>query len=451
MKISDYLTFNFHKFVRMDPGTVKIYSPKDVPRLRYIAGILLGEILGLSWEIVNDKRKLGKNPVINYSSEELKGSFRIYPVSLLFETGVRNQELEVFKWKGLPVFFGAGQGSDIPFDIFAASFFLISRYEEYLQFQPDQFGRFPAAASVAFRNGFLSVPVIDLWVRELARTMVVKFQNLVFRKSKFSSMVTIDMDEPFEYLGKAVLRSLGGMIRDIGKKSGRAGDRYRIVTHGEKDPWDVFDFITSAILETDSKARFFIPTGDRSQYDKNAYWKNEDFRTLVKKIISGFGFGLHPSFYASENADKLKDEYERLKKITSKETHSSRFHYIKLSIPKSYRNLLDAGIVEDYSMGYPDEPGFRAGVARPFRFYDIGNEIETSLMVFPFQVMDATLSRYKKLDPVESEGIISDLIDVTRKVGGTFISIWHNTSLLDTPEHKGWRLLFKSMLKTQQA
>jgi hypothetical protein len=434
----------------MDPGTVKIYTTKDVPRLRYIASILLGEILGLSWEIVTDKRKLGKNPVINYSSEELKGSFRILPVSLLFEAGIRNQEFEVSSWKGLPVFFSAGQVSDLPFDIFAASFFLVSRYEEYLQFHPDQFGRFPAAASVAFRNGFLSIPVIDLWAREWARTMVVKFQNLVFRKNKFSSMVTIDMDEPFEYLGKAVFRSLGGMIRDIGKNSGRAADRYRIVTHGEKDPWDVFDFITSAIQKTDSVARFFIPTGDRSHYDKNAYWKNEDFRILVKKIIAGYGFGLHPSFYASENADKLNEEYERLKKITSIETLSSRFHFIKLSFPKSYRILLDAGITEDYSMGYPDEPGFRAGVARPFRFYDLEKEIETSLLVFPFQVMDATLIKYKKLGPVESDGVISELIDVTRKVGGTFISIWHNTSLLDITEHKEWRLLFESMLKIQK-
>jgi hypothetical protein len=434
----------------MDQGTVKIYTTNDVPRLRYIAAILLGEILGLSWEIVTDKRKLGKNPVINYSEEELKGAFRIIPVSLLYETGIRNQEIEVTRWKGFPVFFSAGQGSDLPFDIFAASFFLVSRYEEYLKFQPDQYGRFPAAASVAFRNGFLTIPIVDFWAREWARTMIIKFQNLVFRKNKFSSMVTIDLDEPFEYLGKAMFRSLGGMIRDIGKKSGRAADRYRIVTHGEKDPWDVFDYIMSEIKDTDSTARFFIPTGDRSQYDKNPYWKNEDFRSLVKRIISGFGFGLHPSYFASENIDKLKDEYERLKKITSKETLSSRFHFIKLSIPLSYRNLADTGIKEDFSMGYPDEPGFRAGIARPFRFYDIEREIETSLVVFPFQVMDATLFKYKKLGPVESEGIISEMIEATRKAGGTFISIWHNTSLLDTPEQKGWRLLFESMLKMQQ-
>jgi hypothetical protein len=434
----------------MDPGTIKIFSTKDVPRLRYIAGILVGEILGLPWEIVTDKRKLGKNPVINYSSEEIKGSFRIVPVPLLFETGTREQDVMVKQWKELPVFFNPGPGSDLPFDIFAASFYLVSRYEEYLPFQPDQYGRFPGSSSLACRNNFLTIPIIDFWAREWAKTMIMKFQNLVFRKNKFSSMVTIDIDQPFEYLGKDVFRSLGGMIKDIGKKTGRAGDRYRTVTHGEKDPWDVFDYITQTISKSGSAARFFIPTGDRSQYDKNPSWNNEDFRTLVKKVVSNFGFGLHPSFYASENAERLKTEYQRLKKITSLETLSSRFHFLKMKMPLSYRNLEEAGITEDYSMGYPDEPGFRAGLARPFRFYDIDREIETSLLVFPFQIMDGTLFQYKKLRPAEAAAVISGMIDETRKAGGTFISIWHNTTLLDTSEQKEWRELFESMLILQK-
>jgi hypothetical protein len=433
----------------MDNGTVKIFSTHDLPRLRYIAGILLGDLLGLSWEIVTDKRKLGKNPVINYSSEEIKGSFRIVPVPILFETGTIKHEIEVTRWKGLPVFFDSGQGSDLPFDIFAASFFLVSRYEEYLEYKPDMYGRFPASSSLAFRYGFLSIPVIDMWAHEWAKTMVVKFQNLVFRKNKFSSLVTIDVDQPFEYLGKDVFRSLGGIIREIGKKGGRAGDRYRTVTHGEKDPWDVFDYISDMIRGTGTMAKFFIPTGDRSQFDKNPSWNNEDFKSLVKRIISGFGFGLHPSFHASQNADRLKTEYIRLKKITSMETFSARYHFVRLKIPESYRNLEGAGFTEDYSMGYPEEPGFRAGIARPFRFYNIEEEKETSLTVYPFQLMDGTLFKYKKMGPSESEGIISSMIEVTKKVGGTFISIWHNTTLIDTTEQKEWRKLFESTLKMQ--
>ena len=125
----------------MDPGPVKIFTSRDVPRLRYIAGILLGDIMGIEWEVITDRRKLGKNPVINYSDEEVKGSFRIHPHPLLFQSGIELQEIAAGEWKGLPVFFQGEPGTDLPFDIFAASFYLITRYEEYLPFEPDEFGR----------------------------------------------------------------------------------------------------------------------------------------------------------------------------------------------------------------------------------------------------------------------------------------------------------------------
>jgi len=109
----------------------------------------------------------------------------------------------------------------------------------------------------------------------------------------------------------------------------------------------------------------------------------------------------------------------------------------------SYRNINNAGIREDYSMGYPDEPGFRAGLARPFRFYNVAEEKMTDLRIFPFEVMDVTLAGYKKMNAGTAKEVISNLIMQTRKAGGQFISIWHNTSLLDTPECREWREVFE--------
>jgi hypothetical protein len=434
----------------MDPGPVKIFTSRDVPRLRYIADVILGDIMGLAWEIVTDKRKLGKNPVINYSSEEINGSFKIIPGTLLFENGVKNYDLSVTEWKGLPVFFQTAVGSDIPFDIFAASFFLISRYEEYLDFEPDEYGRFRASSSFAFRNGFLCRPVIDLWTKEMAKTMLVKIRNLAFRRNVYKSLLTIDIDQPFEFLGKDVFRCLGGLFLDISKKSGKARERYRTVAKGDKDPYDVFDYIIEQIEKSGSDARFFIPVGDRSTYDKQPSWQNEDYRRLILKISGKFKTGLHPSFYTSHDASRLKTEIIRLKNILSGEITASRYHYVTIRFPDSYRILTGAGITEDYSMGYPDEPGFRAGIARPYLFYDVVSDKTTNLHIVPFQVMDGTIYRYKGLDPAKSKDLIAGLIDETRKVGGLFVSIWHNTSLLDNSECTGWREVFEFLLKMQQ-
>jgi hypothetical protein len=433
----------------MDSRSVRIYAGADVPRLRYALSIILGDILGLPWEITTDKRKLGKHPVINYSIKDIPGSFKISPDALLFETGVSPKEISVNEWRGLPVFFQTSSDSDLPFDIFAASFFLVSRYEEYLDYQPDEYGRYQASSSLAFNNGFLRIPVVDLWARELARSFLKKFQTLAFKRNEFKALLTIDIDQPFAYLGKNMFRSIGGLLRDMTINDSHAGDRYRIVAKGEKDPYEVFDYITENIKKNNTDGRFFFPVGDHSKYDKNPSWKNNDYRRLIQRIADKYKTGLHPSYFATGNSDMIKYETVRLKAILKKEITLSRFHHIRLFMPLSYNNIYNAGIKEDYSMGYPEEPGFRAGIARPYYFYNVSEDNMTSLKIIPFQIMDVTLYKYKKLDPAASMEVILDMIRATRKAGGTFVSIWHNTSLLDNMEWQGWREVFEFMLKNQ--
>ena len=182
------------------------------PRLKYIAGLLVGNILGSDWKIVTDKRDIGDDPVINYSSETISGSLRINPYELLYENGIKPVELSVSEWKGLPVFFMTDMDADIPFDIFSASFYLVTRYEEYLGFQPDVHGRFQASSSIAYKHGFLGIPVVDLWVKELASELTLKYPGLDFRNDGYKALLTIDSDQPFAYLGKSLVRSIGGLL-----------------------------------------------------------------------------------------------------------------------------------------------------------------------------------------------------------------------------------------------
>jgi hypothetical protein len=112
-------------------------------------------------------------------------------------------------------------------------------------------------------------------------------------------------------------------------------------------------------------------------------------------------------------------------------------------------NCIGAGFSEDHSMGYPDEPGFRAGIARPYYFYNLLKDVCTNLKIIPFQVMDATLFEYKKLNAGEAKRQIENIINDTRKVGGLFVSIWHNTSLLDNEQGREWREVFEYMIKAQ--
>ncbi len=306
---------------------VKIYARADAPRLGYIAGIILGDILGLTWEIVTDRRKLGKHPVINYSEENIKGSFKISPDPLLFETGISRREITVSIWKNLPVFFQTSDGSDLPFDIFAASFYMVSRYEEYLDHQPDEHGRFRASSSLAFRNGFLERPVVDLWTKEFSKAFLKKYPSLAFMRNEFRALLTIDSDQPFAYLGRNLLVSVGGLIRDMTSKKSHLADRYKVVKHDMKDPYEVYDYILEKIEKHNAESKFFFPTGDHSKYDKNPSWKSQEYRDLINRIVSRFSCGVHPSYFAAEKPQLLETELDRLRTITGKEIDTSRYPF----------------------------------------------------------------------------------------------------------------------------
>ncbi len=411
---------------------VIIYSNYDVPRLRYIAGLIIGDMLGLRWKIVTDKRKIGKNPVINYSAENIRNSFKISQVPLLFEKEINEQEIKVSTWNGLPVFFSDDSPSDLPFDIFAASFFLVTRYEEYLDFVPDELGRFQASSSVAFKNGFLQIPVIDLWVKELSRSLLKKFQMLTFKGSEYSSLLAVDADHPFESQEKGFM---GGLL-DFRKKEP--------ASNGDRDHPDFFEYILQTIKKAGLDAKFFFPVGNNSKYDHNPSWKNERYRSLIRRIAEKYETGLHVSFRASSGYSLMTAEISRLEKILTGDVRSSLTHLVNLDVPHSHRNLIKAGITNEYSMGYPDEPGFRAGTARPFYFYDVMTDEVTGLKIIPFQYSDRSFQKYPA-DQIMK--FISKLISETRRAGGVFVSSWHISSLSGSEEMLERREVFEYMLR----
>jgi hypothetical protein len=293
--------------------------------------------------------------------------------------------------------------------------------------------------------------VVDLWIREFTRLLVRKFPTLAVKRNEYQAILTVDADEPFAYLGKNLLRNVGGLLKDITASHGTASERYKVVRHEKKDPFEVFDYISSVARSGNTAIKYFFPAGDHSKFDHNPGWKNEEYRGLVRRLAEEYDFGLHPSYYSAENAEMLGEEKKRLEIITGAKIHAARFHFIRQQLPFSYRHLISAGITEDWSMGYPEEPGFRAGAARSFMFYDLAEEKITSLRIYPFMVMDSTLHQHKKLSAEASESLVSGLMEECRKAGGLFVSLWHNTSLLETGEWKPWRNLFEKIMNARMA
>jgi len=116
-------------------------------------------------------------------------------------------------------------------------------------------------------------------------------------------------------------------------------------------------------------------------------------------------------------------------------------------LPDTYRDLIELDIQEDYTMGYASDYGFRAGLCTPFFFYDLDLEVETSLKIFPFALMEGTLKYYQKVSPEKAMEHIRPLIDEVKKVNGCFISLWHNDSMNDLGTWKGWQKVYLEMVE----
>ncbi len=239
-------------------------------------------------------------------------------------------------------------------------------------------------------------------------------------------------------------------MKGLAGTGARPADRIRTMAGSQADPYDNFSYIEERIELNGSDAIFFFPTGDQGEYDHNPPHRDHDYGEIIRRYDRMFGSGLHPSYRSAGRPKTLKTETERYRNITGHHPERARHHWLLLNMPETYRSFADTGIRFDYTMGYADEPGFRAGIARPFPFYDLSREKCTALTIVPFQVMDGTLRQYLHLSPDAALAVIRSLIDTTRSAGGLFVSVWHNTSLTEGNGWEGWRRVFEETLLLQR-
>jgi hypothetical protein len=445
----EVLTRRFYKFADMGTKRLWIYSPNVTPRLEYVTGVIFSSVLGIDFEITEDRRKIGSNPSIFYSDEKVKDQFVIRPSGLLSATGVTPLAPEVTHVEDMPVLFASDE-SVFPFDIFSAAFYMLSRYEEYLPFSNDAHGRFPGAQSLAYRGGFLRMPVVEIWARYLAGALVKRYPVITIRHNDFSTLLTVDVDQPFAYRSRGFLRSMGGLVKGITGTGAKPAERIRTMAGQKDDPYDTFGYIDEQVKIHGCKTLYFFPTGDQGAYDHNPHFKDREYTSVIRKYDNIAGSGLHPSYRSVGRPKVLKMEVDRFKHITGHYPESARQHWLLLNIPQTYQAYEDAGIRYDYTMGYADEPGFRAGIARPFLFYDLSREKITGLTVVPFQVMDGTLRQYMHLTPEAAIKVIRTIIAATKSAGGLFVSVWHNTSFTELNGWEGWKTVFEETLAMQK-
>ena len=424
-----------------------VYSHKITPRLKYVFKHICTRILGVPVSftstieefIAHDSLKL------SYSVQPLGKEFFIKSHPIICEQGLSDIEINVQKWEGTKGFFSLGEKSSIPFDIFAASFYLLSRYEEYLPHVKDEFGRFNPKESLAYKHEFLDQPVIDIWAYRFRDALQQKFREYVLKERQYSIKPVIDVPMAYYFLQKGLMRTIGGTLNDIGRfKFKRLYNRYLVLFGFKKDPYNTFKWIINKQKQVPHKFEVFFLIGDYSTYDKNNSINKKKFVSLIKSVADYCNVGLKASFFALEKLETLKKEKKAMEHIINTKLTASRNSFSKLNLPDSYRHLIDLEINADYTMGYINEMGFRAGTCTPFLFYDMDYEIQTPLMIHPFHMMDFGLLKYQSF--LDKKETLLKFIQTIKDVNGVFIPIFHNYTFSDSERWEGFKELFTLIL-----
>lgn len=418
-------------------NTLLIYTDCRLTKLEYILDFLCSEFLNCGFEITDDLDSfVAKNGVLklNYSTTIIKdvisipfsSYFNEFKIGLDFDF---TEELKII-------------GDNCSFDVFAAAFYLLVRVEEYGSFVKDKHERFTSDQSILSRKKLLQKPIVDYWFMTLKNALEVKSNCKLDVNKGFQFKSTIDIDHIYAYAEKPMFVRVGGILRDtLSFKFGRLKDRFL-----NSDPYNTFADIQYLNTKHGHELHSFILTAARGPFDKSFPPSHKAFKLRIKELSNYSTIGIHPSYASDSSAHNISKEKKELEVIVEKPINSSRQHFVKLEFPKTYRALIEAGVQHDYSMGYADRSGFRAGTSRIFKWYDLINDQITDLTVHPFQLMDVTLKNYEKLSPNQAVEKAASIISHCKRVNGMACLIWHNSSFYEREGWGGWKEVYENIL-----
>jgi len=425
-----------------------IYTHKITNRVRYIFQLLLQDQLGLEYKVTLKKGefKSYSGPKFSYTSQPLDDELFIAASELLFERGIEGHALSFINFEENKAFFpSVNRASAFPFDPFAASFYLVSRYEEYLPYVKDKYSRFEASKSTAHDKGFLQKPLVNIWALKLGEVLKKHFRGLQIRERRFKFQPTIDINAAWVFQSKGLVRSVGGYLKTLPRFDVKdMWYRTRVLTKIVSDPYDTYRLQLTLHNKYELRPIYFVLFADYGQNDKNIHVNNRNYQILIKSLADYADVGIHSSFGSTFEHWRLKTEIDRLSDVLKREILKCRQHFLRLNIPLTYRNLINMGIREDYSMGFSAQQGFRAGIADPFYFYDLDLDAPTKLRVHPFAFSETVGTEGSDEERMKN---IAEVIREVKAVNGTLTGAWDNASLSGYHRRGNWMSLYEKIIK----
>ena len=373
-------------------------------------------------------------------------------------------------WEEAPILFGdpvVEQNNDtriLHADLIASTFFLISRYEETVRTDKrDIHGRFPGKESLPYRAGFIDSPLVEEYGKLLRNQLREIGLDIPEPPKQISKIyLTHDVDQLSHF--RSLRGFMGGLLRGI-RRPKEGNQAIRSYFGGLKnDPWYTLPWLfklDNSVRQTLGSDRceaiVFIKVGGGSKKEDKPFVTHhiQDFQTLIKLCKKkNITFGLHSSYEAGINPNRIPDEKKHLEKLTKRKTSYNRHHFLDSREPADMQALIDIGITDDFTLGYADVAGFRLGTCRAVKWINPITKELTSLTLHPLTMMDGSLSdkRYMFMNAHEANEYCIRLINMVESWNGELVLLWHNTSVEDTPRsyHRQLYLDIIKYLKTKK-
>jgi len=243
-----------------------IYCPKVTPRIKYIFNFIFREVLAGDFELTSiaDDFIASTQPKFSYAEKPLADELFFCAAPLLAEHTITPVDFAFADFGDQKVPF-AVENSALPFDVFAASFYFLSRYEEYLPFEADEHQRFRAELSLQYKLGLLAVPIIDAWALILKNILLKAFPALTFAPKKFRFVPTIDIDRAYHFRSSGLLKNTIRFFKAA--RQLKTEKMFSIIKTGlgNNDPFDTYDYLKKNPFGAWTKSDFLLLTRQAGQ------------------------------------------------------------------------------------------------------------------------------------------------------------------------------------------
>lgn len=330
-------------------------------------------------------------------------------------------------------------------DLFAAIFFMLSRWEEACIEDLDEHSRVSAKQSVAYKYGFLNRPIVNEYAEFILNILKSRIPNLEWSNKDFSFIATHDVDVPFEYYHCSLTSLFKQLVGDILKRNSinsfvkRLKDYYfSKYVDISFDPFNNFNEIIALSHQYNVISYFnFFGENTGKYYDCRYSLGEKEIQKIIQEIYhSGHQIGFHPSYNSYNNESLIRRQFKKLS-ITCKklgieqEFWGGRQHYLRWDVMRTPNYWDSSGINFDSTLGYYDMPGFRCGTCYPFPLFDLMNRRILKIVEVPLLAMECSFFDYAKMSFDEAVILAKDLFEKTMYYGGNFVILWHNDKLIE--------------------